>query len=643
MANTANTERLLEELKDEDPLVRRLACEEIGDSGALAAFVDPLTAALGDLDHGVSEAAMNALMSIGGTEVAEAVAPLLRASEARLRNRAMEILISTGRASTPMVSAMLGDKDDDVVKFAVDILAATGEAASVAEVAGLTGHPNANVRGAVALYMGMARPYGAARYIMEAIGDEEQWVRFSAVEALGLLGDLRQLEPLLEILREENGVVKDAALDALSRMATTANSYEILMTMRDFINEDDTFPVASIVEILEKAADAAWDVNKCVDLREKLFKIFDSATLDLDIEKRKTAIRGLVLLRDHRGISRVLEFMDSQDELDEDTEEYVISAMAELCAGRELPAEVLEGIRKGGKNTITLIRLVGRLRAVEALPVLENCLARGVRDEARAILFTVESIGSAESVDMLYKSIYSSDGHVRKIAARTLARVVGEEASDNLFAMLIKERYRDVIEGITDALAGMGREKVRSGFTELLACEREDLREMGCRGLGVMGGEASTEPLKKAIEDKDPAVRKTAYVSLAMLGVPDALEPVIQGLRLGDEEMCIAMMDSMNAVITDELREALRDKLSDSSLWVRYHAVTLLGDMLDRDAEDTFIDMLRDDEPPVQAAVAGALARIDSKRARPILKSMYEDAEPSMRDAIVKAMEVMGC
>lgn len=638
-----DTGRLLEALKDEDPSIRRVACEEIGEKSDAKAFVGPLAGALGDMDHGVSEAAMEALMKIGGADAAAATVPLLKRSEARLRNRAIEILISTGHGATPYVTALLHDEDDDAVKFAVDILAGTGDAEPSVVVAELLKHPNANVRGAVALYMGRAQPYGATRYIVEAMRDAEQWVRFSAVEAMGLLGDVRQLEPLLEIAREESGAVMDAAIDALSRMATPSNSYEILMTLNDCIKEDAVMPVSSIVEILEKAALASWDVNKFVTLRDMLFKIFDNAAEDPDIDRRKTALRGFVLLRDCRGISRVLRFMYALDELDEDTEEYIISALGDLCAEFDLPDEVLERIKKGGKNTITLIKLTGRMRSAEALPALELAMERGERNEMRAILAAIEEIGSADSEKLLYKAIYSSDGHVRKIAARTLARVAGDKAADNLFAMIIRERYRDVIEGVTDALAGMGSEVVRAGFIELLSSERVNLREMGCRGLGKMGEEASTEPLIKALEDEDPVVRKAAYVSLAMLGAPSAMEPVIKGLTLCDEDTCIAIMDSLNAVATDELVETLRRKLADKSLWVRYHAVTLLGEMIDRGSEEALIDMLCNDEPPVKAAAAGALARMDSERALPILKSMHEDADPSVSFAIEKAIEVMGC
>jgi len=639
----ANTERLLAALKDEEASARRMACEEICEQSDAVAFVDTLAEALCDADHGVSEAAMNALVNIGGHEVAAAVAPLLRNSEARFRNRAIEILISSGSASTPIVSEMLEDGDDDVVKFAVDILAGTGDASTSERVAELIKHPNANVRGAVALYMGMAQPFGATQYIMAAISDSEQWVRFSGVEALGLLGDIRHLEPLLEIVREESGAVREAAVDALSRMATTANSYEILMTMRDSMKDDAFIPVFAIVGILEKAAHASWNMNKFDTLKEMLFRIFDSAVTEPELDKRMSALRGFVLLNDSRGIKRVMEFMDSFDELDEDMEEYVLSTFVELCSGRDVPAEVFERIKKGGKNTLTLIKFIGRLKSVEALPALSQCLEHCGRDEARAILFAVEEIGAADSEELLYKAIYSSDGHVRKIAARTLARVAGDKATDNLFAMIIKEKYRDVIEEVTDSLAAIASENVRTGFINLIRSEREDLREMGCRGLGGLGGDSSVEPLEGALEDSDLRVRKMAYVSLAMLGVPRALEAVIKGLALGDEEISIAIMDSLNAVKTDELKEALRDRLGDSSLWVRYHAVTLLGEMLDREAEDKLLEMLRNDEPPVRAAAAGALASMVSDKALPILKSMYEEADASMRCAIEKAIEEIGC
>lgn len=639
----ANTARLMEALTGQDPSGRRLACEEIAELRQPHEFVGALAVALGDSDHGVSEAAMNALVEVGGTVVVAAVAPLLRDNEARLRNRAIEILIKAGTEATALVSSMLNDPDDDVVKFAVDILAAIKDPAPAPAVAKLMNYPNANVRGAAVLYMGMVRPYGAAAYITEALGDVEQWVRFSAIEALGLLGDTRYLEPLLEILRRESGIVREAAVDALSKMATTANSYEILMTMEEFITDDNALPVRAIVEILEKADSAPWDISGFATLGELLFNLFEKASEECDIETRKVALRGFVLLKDRRGVRRVMDFIDSMEELDEETEEFVINALVELCGGAKLPDDVLEGIKKGGSKAIVLIRIAGRLRSVEALPALEACLNIGTKDEARAVLATLDDIGSTESEAILRKSIYSHDGHVRKMAARTLARLAGESVTDDLFAMMLRERYRDVIEAVTETLARLGTKKVRLGFTNLLSSSRDDMREMACMGLGLMGGEASTAPLMEATEDKEANVRKMAYVSLSMLGAPEAAGTVIKGLGLGDDDISIAILDSLESVTEVELRDAVRERLKDSNLWVRHHAVTLLGEMLDIDSEEALIDILENDLPPVKAAAARALAGFSSEMAIPVLKALYDGSEPSLRSTIIKAIEEIEC
>jgi len=586
---------------------------------------------------------MNALMEIGGRAVAEAVAPLLRDKEARLRNRAIEILICTGSEAAPLMTEMLNDPDDDVVKFAVDILGGTKDASPTPAVASLLAHPNANVRGAVVLYMGRVRPYGAAAYITEALGDTEEWVRFSAVEALGLLGDIRYLEPLLKIVRAESGVVREAAVDALAGMATTANSYEILMTLNEFLGKERVLPAAPIVKILEKAAVAPWNLNDFETLRKALCNIFERASEEADIETRKIALRGFVLIRDGRGIGRAIELMDSMEELDEETEEYVIKTLTELCGDRPLPSHVLEYIEENRCYSVVLIKVAGLLRSVEALPALEKSLEWATKEKARAILTAVDNIGSADSKGLLHKSLYSHDGHVRKMAAKTFARIAGEEVIDDLFAMMLRERYRDVIEGITETLAGLGTEKVRLGFVNLISSNRGDMREMACMGLGIIGSPLSAKRLVEATDDQEFSVRKMAYVSLAMIDAPEAAETVVKGLGLGDEDISIAILDSISSIAADGVRDAVRERLGDSSLWVRHHAAALLGEIMDMESEGALINILENDAPPVKAAAAKALAGFASKNALPVLKGIYEGADPSLRAVITRAIEEIQC
>ncbi len=638
-----NAASLLEALKGADPGARRMACEDIGGLREVGEFIPCLVEALGDTDPGVSEAAMNALMDIGGEEVVLKVVPLLRSADAGLRNRAIEILIRAGSAATGPVSAVLTDPDDDVAKFAVDILAGVQDPEAADDVAPLLKHPNPNVRGAAALYMGRAHPEGAAEHIMEALNDPEPWVRFSAIEALGFLSDIRYLEPLLEILRKDDGVLREAALDALSRMATPANAYEILMTMESTIKDPSEIPAASMVEILEKAEGAPWEVGSFINLRDMLYSVFDKAAGNQDLETRKIAFRGFSLLKDERGIGPILGFLDTAGELDEETGEFIIETLSHLVEDGPMQDEVLSRIAEAGPGAHILIQVAGRLRAVEALPALEKALETATKEDARAILRAVDEIGSPDSERMLRKALYSPDGHVRKMAATTLAGLCGAVVADDLFSMLVREKYRDVIEGISDALAGLGTAKVREGFERLLESTRPDMREVACRGLGMMGSEESTEPLVGATKDEDPGVRKAAYLALATLGLPSAEEALARGLGLGESGISTAILEALAEVSTDELRDAIRERLSDEDIWVRHHAATLLGEMEDYEAEERLLHVLAEDVTPVKAAAAGALARLASERAVPLLKDLYEGSDPSLRSAIERAIEEIGC
>src|SRR5574337_1445988 len=91
-------------LKDRDPSVRRNACESIGESRGTS-FIPALVEALGDSDFGVREAALIALIAIGGREVATAAAQLLRLDDASLRNLGIEILRRVGGEALDVITS----------------------------------------------------------------------------------------------------------------------------------------------------------------------------------------------------------------------------------------------------------------------------------------------------------------------------------------------------------------------------------------------------------------------------------------------------------------------------------------------------------------------------------------------------------
>lgn len=111
---------LLEALDGADPAARR--------RGARGLAAHP--AAVGDLsgrlaiesDDAVRETIFTALIEIGDDAAAQALTPLLRSEDARLRNGAIEALQQLPDQTAPLIVELLEDPDSDVRIFAVNVV-----------------------------------------------------------------------------------------------------------------------------------------------------------------------------------------------------------------------------------------------------------------------------------------------------------------------------------------------------------------------------------------------------------------------------------------------------------------------------------------------------------------------------------------
>lgn len=635
-------EQIREDLWSADPSLRRSACETIEESRDKA-FIQDLVTRLKDEDHGVKEAALNALAAIGGTDVAEAIAPLLKTDDASLRNIGVEALGLIGHDAIGAISALLNDADDGVVKFAVDILAKIKDERAVSMLTGLIRHRNPNVRSAVAVCLGMINAAGSVPVLLEALDDTEEWVRFSAVEGLGLSGDTRALGPLLSIIDGRSGSIVEAAVEALGKIVASGDAAMVLEKIEGLAKSGHLFTISAVAELLEKAQAPGSNFHPSRELKETYFNFFSDNLDDSEKAVRINALKGLGLLRLPKGLKRVLEFAESLKEIDEETETLIVDAIVSI-AGRGPLSELLRSeLKRHGKSFDPVVKALSELRSEAAAPLLEDAIDRVTKHEQRDVVNAIASIGSPASHGALKKCLGSADGHTRKIAARALASISGDGAAESLMAALKKEVYRDVMEEITDTLATIPSETVRSGFGELLKSEREILREMGARGLGLIGDGSAVELLGHAVKDPSPAVRRTAYQSIAKLGIPDTADIVISGLDDADDGVRRALLKALSGWPCDNIRDGIAKALKDSNLWARRQAVILVGETCGVEFEGTLIEMLKRDEPPVKAAAACALEKIGTSTSVPVLEEFLNHPDPSVRAAVKNALGSMQC
>lgn len=629
-------------LRDTDPYVRRDACYAVSDSRDDSHIPD-LVGVLKDENPGVKEAALNALISIGGRGVAEAVCPMLRLEDVSLRNVAIEILQQVGSEGLDILTSMLKDPDDDVVKFAVDIIAGIKEAEGVKLLGPLVRHRNPNVRGSVAVCLGRIEAKGAAAILLELLDDSEEWVQFSAVEGLGFLKDQIAVRPLLDLIEKETGLVREAAIDALSRIAGPEDSMSVLKNIGSLIGKGQFVSVAPVIALLQKAAGHGTVTGLGAELEDIYFDFCSSAMSESDLASRLLAVKGLSLLHRPEGLLQIFDMVESLKEIDEETKAELTEAVVNIVGHRSLPAVLMTELNKQNKNFAIIVDALGILRSEEAVPELEKLMHTVGKQELREVVSAIESIGSMESVNAFYNALKSSDGHTRQTAARALASLAGESAAPSLFEALRAEVYRHVQEEITDVLSLVPSPEVKDGFCELLNDESESMREMGARGLGIVGDEVVLESLKNAAADKSPAVRKAAYKSMAKLGIPDAIELVIEGLKDSHDDVKLSVLKALGGWNGDRIMEALLEVVKDDNLWVRYHAINLLGDLADPSTEGVLIELLEKDEPPVQAAAATALGKCCCVESIKVLEQFSDHPDPKVMEAVHESIETLKC
>ncbi len=466
--------RILKNLSSPDVSRRRSAAESLAGGDERAIY--PLIQAMRDPNPGVQDAAMRSLVSIGGEVTAWMVLPLLR-EEALLRNTAMVILKEIGKAAVPHLPPLLNDKDDDVRKFAIELLSDAGAVEQCGPISErLTGDANPNVRAAAAKALGILGCLEALPLLVAALKDIE-WVRFSALEALSLLRDEKAVEPILALLSDPSPATRRAAIETLGAIGSPRAGEALLAYAGKAGRDDKAVALMSLLRI-----GVPLPGSGCPD---DLLEIFLG---DDEWEDRLVALGGLVGIAGEDALRAIFDTAGSLDGTKPD-EEGVLRAVKERllgCGRPELLPRLLDdpSLRFRGKTLLT--EVAGELRVREAVPNLVARLRDDVRDVRRAAACALGRIGDGEALEALLAAIGDTDGHVRKAVVCALGALGRKEAFEPLLALLREEKFNDVAEEAVRALGAIDPEALAAAGDGLEGRAR-DLVEAFARG-GFDGG-----------------------------------------------------------------------------------------------------------------------------------------------------------
>lgn len=467
--------RIRKNLASPDAGKRRSAVEalSLGDERAIY----PLIKALRDSHPGVQDAAMRSLISIGGEVAAWMVLPLLR-EDSFLRNAAMVILKEIGTDAVSHLPPLLKDKDDDVRKFAIELIAdAGGRHLEKALCERLSDDPNPNVRAAAAKALGTLDCWDALPNLVAALKDIE-WVCFNALEALSGMRKDAAVEPILALLSNPSPAIRHSAIEALGEIGSSGAGEALLAHLGNTDRDERAAILKSLLRIGVPLPGGGFP--------DDLLGIFLG---DDEWKDRLVALRGLVGIASEDALRAIFDVAGSLDAT-EPGEEEILRAIRDLllrCGSRDALLRLLDdpSLRFRGKTIVA--QVVGELQIREAVPILVARLRDDIRDIRIAAAQALGRIGDGGAREALVAAIRDPEGHVRKAVVVALAAVGGKEAFEPLLSLLRREKYDDVAREAVQTLFAIDPEALVAS-SGLLDGRARDLVDAFVRGRLTGGG-----------------------------------------------------------------------------------------------------------------------------------------------------------
>lgn len=470
----AKLERLKKDIEHPDPSKRRYAAEALAEGDERAVF--PLIKALRDTNLGVQDAAMRSLMRMKNETTAYMVLPLLR-EDAFLRNTAFIILREMGTLAIPLIRTLLKDKDDDVRKFALDLIYYIRHCDYPDQLLEmLKSDPNPNVRASASKTLGILNFHEAIPHLVSALHDEE-WVSFSALEALTLLKDKNSVVPIAALTESPSEAIRLAALEALGKIGSDAVQKPLL----DHISKSTGFEKrAALISLVQIGT-----IPHLPEISDELIDMLITGEWD----EKFVAIKGLLILREERAIYHMIDMAGSLDYSVPDRDEKIHAIKEAVssfgCCSALTKTLEDEKLKYRGKSLV--IEIAGDLKCNAAVDTLIKLIKSASRDIRRSSIQSLGNMDCTEARDHLVEAIRDHDSHVRKSAVVALGKIREMSSFEPLMKLLQNEVYYDVIDEIVRSLLRINTTLFLSRTSEL----NSRLREIAARQASYSNPEIS--------------------------------------------------------------------------------------------------------------------------------------------------------
>ncbi len=631
-----NCKTYIEKLSSEDPSIIREMCFRIGEDGCVEG-IPYLVDLLKHTDIGVQEAAELSIRKLGGEEAVEALIPFLWEDRPDIRNVAVDILRDIGSQGLDLLLDLLYEKESDIRIFVVDILGHTNSvlaARALCEI--LLNDPDPNVRSQAAVSLGELGFLESVSCLEKALEDEE-WVKFSAIEALKKIGSESSAEILIKQLGKGSDLIDSAIIDALSEMGKA----RIIPILIKKLNTDNLPLRNKVIQALVNLLGPRTLELLDDDQKEKFKHYLLEALSDEDREVQRAALKGLSYIKGEDAANAIFEYgLSLDEEMDGELLEEVESILKGLGCARAL----IEGTYSNNeKEQEFAIKILCQIDDEKAYETLTRVFWELDRDFQREIALALSQKKHPILKDFFLKVLKEhEDGKVIKCALKFFGEKFQSEEIEKEVIKFLDHQFDDVKEVALETAIAIGSESIKQGFMNIAQDEDPIKRFMAIYAFGCWGEKRFLPLIKKAFKDDVEDVRKIAVEAYAQCAETDEeiIESISQMLRDESRDVRLAALDVLSEVkLKDKVKDLVIPMLQDKDEWVRIRAVEILGNIKEGIDPCLLEPLLQSENNLLKIKTLEALDNIGGKQVTKIFVDLLKrEQDPEVQDTLERML-----
>ena len=393
--------------------------------------------------------------------------------------------------------------------------------------------------------------------------NEDDKIRGHLIYALGNLGDPRAIEPLIEVLDEEDNsryLIK-ITVDALCNFGDPHAIKPLIKLLKKYDdNEIRTYAADGLVRLGDQAIEQLIESLDEYEFYNEDYLDFDE---DLEYVNRKDFILYIVdilgKLSDPRALEPLIELLSEDDH---DIRKSAAFALENIGDPRAFEPFVT-ALKKDSYNLMShapySLLKIDESRAIEPLIKI---LRYGDSDSKVSAADALGKLGDPRAIEPLVIALKENNSTLRLFASEAIVEIGDPSAIKHLFKLL-KYGNCDVKKSAADILCKLDDSSLIGLLIELLNDHEEERRISGAYALSKMGPNAFW-PLVGALNDTNEKIRMYAVVGLGNIGESRVLEYIIGALNDDSDEIKLKTIQIIGKIGDERTLKPLLELLNNS-------------------------------------------------------------------------------